>query len=69
MRTIKTDLKERVETGAVKFDNDWPGLFIRGDDCLSLKIIIERIIQIPHLDSYDYLTLRDYLRMIRDATK
>ena len=23
---------ERVETGAVQFGNDWPGLFIRGDN-------------------------------------
>lgn len=23
----------RVETGPVQFNDDWPGLFIRGDDC------------------------------------
>jgi hypothetical protein len=23
---------ERVETGAVQFGNDWPGVFIRGDN-------------------------------------
>jgi hypothetical protein len=27
---------ERVETGPVQFGDDWPGLFIRGDDCLAL---------------------------------
>jgi hypothetical protein len=26
----------RIETGAVRFGNDWPGMFIRGDDCLGL---------------------------------
>lgn len=24
----------RVETGAVQFGDDWPGIFIRGDDAL-----------------------------------
>lgn len=24
----------RVETGAVQFGEDWPGLFIRGDNCM-----------------------------------
>ena len=27
------DGEGRVETGAVKFGDDWPGLFVRGDDC------------------------------------
>ena len=27
----------RVETGAVKFGDDWPGLFIRGDNAISLR--------------------------------
>lgn len=26
----------RVESGAVQFGNDWPGLFIRGDDAFDL---------------------------------
>lgn len=32
----------RVETGAVQFGDDWPGLFIRGDDCMVLAATIER---------------------------
>lgn len=31
----------RVETGAVQFGNDWPGLFIRGDNAMMLKLDIE----------------------------
>ena len=32
---------ERVESGAIKFGDDWPGLFLRGDDAFahSLSII------------------------------
>jgi len=25
-----------VRTGAIQFENDWPGLFIRGDDAIAL---------------------------------
>ena len=32
----------RVETGATQFGDDWPGYFIRGDNCLALMIDIER---------------------------
>jgi hypothetical protein len=33
----------RVETGAVQFGNDWPGLFIRGDDAFYLMITLRRL--------------------------
>lgn len=26
----------RIKTGAMRFRGDWPGLFIRGDDCMGL---------------------------------
>lgn len=35
LRKIKCDLKHRVETGPVQFNDDWPGLFIRGDNAVS----------------------------------
>jgi hypothetical protein len=35
--------EERVETGAVQFGDDWPGLFIRGDDCMVLRIALESV--------------------------
>jgi len=31
---------ERVETGAVEFTDDWPGLFVRGDDCIAMLCAI-----------------------------
>ena len=32
-----TDGQGRVETGAVKFGDDWAGLFIRGDNAINLR--------------------------------
>lgn len=36
LRRIKADLKHRVETGPVQFNDDWPGLFIRGDQAMGI---------------------------------
>ena len=33
----------RVETGEVQFGDDWPGLFLRGDDALALMIWIRSL--------------------------
>ena len=33
----------RVETGAVQFGNDWPGLFLRGDNALDLMLWIRSL--------------------------
>ncbi len=33
----------RVETGAVQFGSDWPGLFIRGDDAFHLMLTLRRL--------------------------
>ena len=34
----------RVETGAVQFGDDWPGLFIRGDNALCLMLNIKKLL-------------------------
>jgi len=34
---------ERPETGVVQFGNDWPGIFVRGDEALSLAQMLDRI--------------------------
>jgi hypothetical protein len=33
----------RVETGAVQFGDDWPGLFLRGDNAIVLMVWIRSI--------------------------
>jgi hypothetical protein len=34
----------RVETGAIRFGDDWPGTFIRGDDSFHLRLALEEAI-------------------------
>jgi hypothetical protein len=37
----------RIPTGALQFQDDWPGLFLRGDDAIALmcriRYLVERI--------------------------
>ena len=33
-------MKERIETGALQIDDDWTGLFVRGDDTFTLRYIL-----------------------------
>jgi hypothetical protein len=30
----------RVPSGAIQFENDWPGLFLRGDNAIALRATI-----------------------------
>jgi len=32
--------EKRIETGATQFGKDWPGLFIRGDGLVELKLLL-----------------------------
>jgi hypothetical protein len=34
---------KRVETGAIQFGDDWPGLFIRGDEAFALAMDLDAL--------------------------
>lgn len=36
----RADDQTRVETGVVQFGNDWPGVFIRGDNALGYALAL-----------------------------
>ncbi len=49
VQEIFIETTERIETGAVKFawlngGSDWPGLFVRGDDCVALAFAIRHVL-------------------------
>jgi len=37
--------KPRIETGAVQFGSDWPGLFIRGDNAAWLAFEAQQVLE------------------------
>lgn len=37
---------DRVETGPVQFGEDWPGLFIRGDNCIYYSMCLQTVLRL-----------------------
>lgn len=37
-------VKDRVESGPVQFGDDWPGLFIRGDNAMAFRMAIASVL-------------------------
>lgn len=61
---INTDREDRVETGALKINNDWKGLFIRGDWCLELMLILEGVLDGRELNIFEKNIITEYIRII-----
>lgn len=55
----------RVESGALQFGDDWPGLFIRGDQCLHYLHCIRTALQHDH-DLMTKLTLESLIEMLQE---
>jgi hypothetical protein len=63
--TIPYDERDRVETGALRINDDWKGLFIRGDDCIQFLGTLNRIINEKELEFWDVPFLeaiKDYIQ-------
>jgi hypothetical protein len=60
-----------VETGAVQFGNDWPGLFIRGDEAHNLMLRIRQLTKLlgehPDAEVMNVLGLLNYYAGMIDA--
>ena len=46
-------MSERIETGALQIDDDWTGLFIRGDDALMLRHVLANAVRGIKLEGHD----------------
>jgi hypothetical protein len=58
----------RVESGALQFGDDWPGLFLRGDDSLMTAMQIEIILnQLPNGVSGEVLIAAKWLSSLKDS--
>ncbi len=72
MREILIPANERVETGAVKFyhdkgsnllEEDWPGLFVRGDDAFALSLAIDSLLH-DDKDSASFFLARKQIEQL-----
>lgn len=57
----------RVETGAVQFGSDWPGLFIRGDTAAYLAMLIRSLLaEGESPEPLSFMLTRSNLKAIAD---
>ena len=66
LRKIEGDFAERVETGPVQFGDDWPGVFIRGDNAGYLSMVLDHILA-AHGDKLHPIMERGTLESLRDT--
>lgn len=45
VRKFPFEIDPRVQTGAIQFKDDWPGLFVRGDSALHLAISLDQAVK------------------------
>ncbi len=45
MRQIITEDEDRVETGSLQINDDWPGIFIRGDNALYYSMTLQSFLE------------------------
>jgi hypothetical protein len=57
----------RIETGPVKFGDDWIGIFIRGDEAIGIATMLKQVTSV-HLHEFLY-QLADDLMACREADK
>lgn len=54
----------RIGTGGVKFDEDWPGYFMRGDDALWVASLISSMFATGEFDEHVARSLKIYADQI-----
>lgn len=57
---------KRPETGVMIFGDDWPGIFIRGDNVVGLVILIERALD-GNMGPIDEVCLKSWALSLRAA--
>jgi hypothetical protein len=59
-------VEERVETGNLKFGDDWTGLFIRGDDAFAYSLLLENVLE-DKASALDKLQLKSLLELLKET--
>ena len=66
MIKINANITERVETGALQINDDWKGLFIRGDWCIELMFILGKVLDGHDLNIFEQRVLAEYIDTIKN---
>lgn len=68
IRKVEVELTERVETGPVQFNDDWPGVFIRGDNAACYAMMLEMyLLGDGAKDPVATATMNSLLRLLQEC--
>lgn len=65
MRKIVADIDKRIETGPLQINNDWPGVFIRGDHAAHIAMNLEMALETATLDPFVTMSLEGLLGALK----
>lgn len=54
----------RVETGPIQFGDDWPGVFIRGDNCAYYNLLLAEILNKTDLNPITKFQLSELQKLL-----
>lgn len=62
----------RIETGVIQFDDDWPGVYIRGDDAFKYAFSIRNFVEYVSdgykaIDPFALSVLLDLLKLLEQS--
>ena len=55
---VNLDKNERVETGVLQVNDDWPGIYVRGDAAMWYSFLLNRLLNGENLDPFALGTLK-----------
>lgn len=61
---VLPEQKVRVETGPIKFGDDWTGVFIRGDNAFNYAITIKGLLNSKNIDPICQMELEGLLEIL-----
>lgn len=58
-------MSDRPETGAMQFGDDWPGLYIRGDNALGYMMALDAVLQsVTNQHTVPMMQVKGLLRLL-----
>jgi len=66
VKKIPYDEEGRVETGPVQFGDDWPGVFIRGDNANYYAFMLEKALS-GEIDVIEEMTIKDLIKTLKSC--
>lgn len=62
IRKLKIELppNDRIETGPIQFNEDWPGFFLRGDNAFAIRLAIANLL-VNRYDTFAQMQLHAFM--------